>query len=126
MPAAAHASACTLPPDLIERFLRMRAWFMEDHARDSLESREFDKRFHAASGFTADQWRDIEYGDPRKKELEVIWNRVSKELHREGGRTNESKEVETSRLSDERWAVAEAMMAHEPKSIVDVAWQLEA
>ena len=55
MPAAAHASACTLPPDLIERFLRMRAWFMEDHARDSLESREFDKRFRAASGFTADQ-----------------------------------------------------------------------
>jgi hypothetical protein len=126
VPAAAHATACTLPPDLIERFLRMRAWFVEDHARDSLHSREFDKRFHAASGFTADQWRDIEYDDPRKKELEAIWNRIWDELHREGGRSTVSEETEVSALCDERWAVAEAMMAHEPKSIVDLAWQLEA
>jgi hypothetical protein len=126
IPAAAHASACTLPPDLIERFLRMRAWYLEDYARDTLQSREFDNRFHAASGFTTDQWRDIEYGDPRKKELEAIWNRIWKELQHESGRTIKTEEDETERLCDERWAVAKAMMAHEPQSIVDVAWQLEA
>jgi len=126
MPTVVHATACTLPPDLIERFLRMRAWFMEDHARWSLHSREFDKRFYAASGLTTADYRDVGYHDPRKKELEAIWDKVWFELHRESGRTNESVQAEADRLHDERWAVAEAMMAHEPQSIVDVAWQLEA
>jgi len=126
LPAAAHASASTLPPDLIERFLSMRARYLADHARDSLQSREFDKRFKAATGVTADEYRDMEYHDPRSKELRPTWDKVWDELRCESGRTNESEEAEASALGDERWAVAEAMMAHEPKSIVDVAWQLEA
>jgi hypothetical protein len=129
LPATAQASACTLPPDLIERFLRMRAWFLEDHARYSVSSREHDKRFEAATGVKTDQWRDMKYGDPRKKELEAVFSRTWKEIRREGGRTNETEEAEEAEvnaLGDERWAVAEAMMAHEPQSIVDVAWQLEA
>jgi hypothetical protein len=73
-----------------------------------------------------DEYRDMEYGDPRKKELGALWNKVSDELQRESGRTSESEEAEATRLGDERWAVAEAMMDHEPQSIVDVAWQLEA
>jgi len=127
IPATAHATACTLPPDLIERFLSMRAWFVEDHARWSLQQREHDKRFEAATGgVTMDQWRDMKYDDPRKKELEATWDKVSFELHSESGRTNEFVEAEVNALHDERWAVAEAMMDHEPQSIVDVAWQLEA
>jgi hypothetical protein len=59
---------------------------VEDHARWSVHSHEFDKRFEAATGVTTDQWRDVKYGDPRKKELEAIWDKVSDELHREGGR----------------------------------------
>lgn len=126
VPATAHATASTLPPNLIERFLSMRAWFMEDHARYTQQSREHAKRFEAATGVAMDQYHDMECGDPRKKELEAPWNKVSDELHRKAGRTIETEEVETERLCDERWAVAEAMMAHEPRSIVDVAWQLEA
>jgi hypothetical protein len=126
MPAAAHATACTLPPDLIERFLRMRAWYLEDHARDTLQSREFDKRFEAASGLTTDEYRDIRRGNPRYEELEAVFDKVSDELQHESGRTIKTEEDETERLCDERWAVAKAMMAHEPQSIVDVAWQLEA
>jgi hypothetical protein len=127
MPAAAHASsACTLPPNLIERFLRMRAWFMEDHARYSVWSREFDKRFYAASGVTTDEYRDMEYHGPRSKELRPTWDKVRSELQHESGRAHETEEAEATALGDERWAVAEAMMAHEPRSIVDLAWQLEA
>jgi hypothetical protein len=126
LPAAAHATACTLPPDLIDRFLSMRAWFLEDHVRYSVRSREFDKRFEAAAGITTDEYRDMEYHGLRRKELEPTWDKVSDELRRESGRTNESEEAEVTRLGDERWAVAEAMMAHESQSIVDVAWQLEA
>jgi hypothetical protein len=126
VPAAAHASACTLPPDLIERFLRMRAWFVEDHARYSVRSREFDKRFYAASGLTLDEYRDIRRDNPRYEEIEAVWDKVWHKLHHESGRTNETVEAEANALHDERWAVAEAMMAHEPQSIVDVAWQLEA
>src|ERR1700730_15953212 len=127
MPAAAHASsACTLPPALIERFLRMRAWYLDDHARYCLEKNERDKRFYAASGLTTDEYRDMEYGDPRKKELGSLWDKVSGEFRRENGRTNEVEEVEETALGDERRGVAEAMMAHEPQSIGDLAWQLEA
>jgi hypothetical protein len=104
----------------------MRAWFLEDHARWSLRSREFDKRFEAASGLTMDKYRDIRRGNSRYEELEAVFDKVWDELHREGGRTTKTEEDETNRLHDERWAVAEAMMAHEPQSIVDVAWQLEA
>jgi hypothetical protein len=71
----------------------------------------------------------MEYDDPRKKELTAVWDKVSDELRRESGSTNEAEEAEeaeTNALGDERWAVAEAMMAHEPQSIVDLAWQLEA
>jgi hypothetical protein len=56
VPAAAHAAtACTLPPDLIERFLRMRAWYLEDNARWSVHLDEFNKRFEAATGVTRAQ-----------------------------------------------------------------------
>jgi hypothetical protein len=72
-------NTCTLPPDLIERFLTMRGWYLEDHARYSLWSREFDKRFYTAIGLTTDQYRDVKYGDPCKKGLEAIWDRVSDE-----------------------------------------------
>ena len=126
LPTVAHATACTLPPDLIERFLRMRLWYLEDTARESVWSREFDKRFYAASGLTMDQYRDIRRGNPRYEQIEAVWDKVSDELQRESGRTNESEEEETEALCDERWAVAKAMMAHEPQSIVDLAWQLEA
>ena len=126
LPTVAHASACTLPPELIERFLRMRAWFLEDHARYSLETREHAKRFEAATGVAMDQYHDMEYGDPRREELKAIWSKTSDELQCESGRTSESEEAECKALGDERWAVAEVMMAHKPQSIVDLAWQLEA
>jgi hypothetical protein len=130
VPAAAHAAtACTLPPDLIERFLRMRAWYVADNARYTLQSREHAKRFEAATGVTMDQYHDMNYHDARRKELGPTWSKTWNEIHRESGRTDDHNDFEgeeTERLGDERWAVAEAMMAHEPQSIVDVAWQLEA
>ena len=126
LPTVAHATACTLPPDEIERFLRMRAWFVEDHTREPLGSREHDKRFYAACGLTADEYLAFNYHDLRRKELEPLWNKAWKELQHESGRTTEVEEAETDALTEERWAVAEAMMAHEPQSIVDLAWQLEA
>jgi hypothetical protein len=50
--SATVSSACTLPPDLIERFLRIRAWFLEIHAQESRRRAEIDKRFYEASGIT--------------------------------------------------------------------------
>jgi hypothetical protein len=114
VPAAAHASVCTLPPDLIERFLSMRAWFLEEDARSSLRSREHDKRFEAATGVTEDQYRDIDHHDPRRKKLQAVWYEIWNELQRESGLTAEDEEAETGRLCDERWAVADAMIAHKP------------
>jgi hypothetical protein len=32
---AVPASACTLPPDLIERFVRVRAWYLDDHKQNA-------------------------------------------------------------------------------------------
>jgi hypothetical protein len=126
LPTVAHASACTLPPDLIERFLRMRAWYVADNARWSLQRDERDKRFEAATGVTKDQYRDMGYDDPRHEELAAVSDKIWDEVQHESGRTVETEEADTTALGDERWAVAEAMMAQEPQSIVDVAWQLEA
>jgi hypothetical protein len=126
LPAAAHASACTLSPDLIERFLRMRAWFLDDHARYWLERNECDKRFEAATGVTAGKYFDMNHGDQGHEELQAVRFKIREELQRESGQTSESEEAECTALGDERWAVAETMMAHKPQSIVDLAWQLEA
>ena len=41
--AVPATSGCTLPSDLIERFLRVRAWFLEKHAQESLHSVPIDK-----------------------------------------------------------------------------------
>lgn len=60
VPASAHATACTLPSDLIERFV-MRAWFVEDHAQYQLYGNEHNKKFEAATGVTADEYFDIDY-----------------------------------------------------------------
>jgi hypothetical protein len=120
VPAAASPS-CTLPPDLIERFLRVRAWFLENRARESLWSDEIDKRFYAATGVTSKQWRDMLDGDEtRHEELQVLRHKVYEEV--EGGVSDE----ECTALCNERWSVAKAMLNHEPQTIVDLAWQAEA
>ena len=114
LPTVAHATACTLPPDLIERFVRMRAWYLDNNARESLRLREHDKRFYAVSGLTKDQYRDIRRGDPRYEEIEGVWQKVYDEILRESGGTNESEEAEISALHDERWAVAVDAVAADP------------
>src|ERR1700731_4139961 len=115
LPTVAHATACTLPSDLSERFLRMRAWFLDDHARYWLERNECDKRFEAATSVTAGEYFDMNHGDPGHKELQAVRFKIREELQCESGRTDKSEEAECNALGDERWAVAEAMMAHKPQ-----------
>ncbi|WP_088518355.1 hypothetical protein [Rhodoplanes sp. JGI PP 4-B12] len=122
---AAAAPSCTLPPDLIERFVRFRAWHLEFSARESLWSDEFDRRFYAASGVTDEQYRDLDHNDPRRQALGVARDKIYAEMP-DNDEKDEHGQTECDRLSDERWAVAEAMLDHEPHSIVDLAWQAEA
>lgn len=117
---AISASACTLPPELIERFVRMRAWYLEDHKQWRLRREEIDKRFYATTGITFDEYRDLEYEDPRRKELSAVHHKLCDDI------SSSVSDEETERLGDERWSVVEAIMEYEPKTIVDLAWQAEA
>jgi hypothetical protein len=120
-PALAVAdSSTTLPPDLIERFVYLRAWYLDNHRRYSAWSDEFDGRFYAATGVTTDQYRDLDHNDPVEKELRAVFEKTFKEVH------SKEDDTECKRLGDERWEVAEAIMEHQPQTIADLAWQAEA
>ena len=124
--SATVSSACTLPPDLIERFVRVRAWFLEIHARESQHSAEIDRRFYAASSVTRKQYRAMNYDDPRREELNTLHSKIIKETPHDDEDVDEYGQTEADRLCDERWDVAKAMLDHQPQTIVDLAWQVEA
>jgi hypothetical protein len=117
-PAVTTASACTFPPDLIERFVRMRAWYLDYRQREILWSDEIDRRFYEATG---EHWRAINYDHPRHDELLAVHDKVYAEVP-----CFENDETECDRLTEERWNVAKAMFSHEPQTVVDLAWQTEA
>lgn len=118
--SAPAQAATTLPPDLIDRFVRVRAWYLDNYKRAELLSDEIDRRFYAVTGLTRDQRREIGYDDPRRRELAAVHKKIWVEL---GG---DDEEDECEKLGEERWAVAEAMFEHKPQNIVDLAWQAEA
>ena len=120
LPALAGSAATTLPADLIERFVRVRAWYLDNDKRYVLRSNEIDRRLYAATGLTSDQMRDLNYDDPRRRELDTVHKKIWVEV---GG---DDEAAECDELHAERWDVAEALMAHEPQTIVDLAWQAEA
>jgi hypothetical protein len=124
--SATVSSACTLPPDLIERFVRVRAWFLEIHARESQHSAEIDRRFYAASSVTRKQYRAMNYDDPRREELNTLHGKIIKETPHDDEDVDEYGQTEADRLCDERWNVAKAMLDHQPQTIIDLAWQVEA
>jgi len=92
---ATSASACTLPPDLIERFLRVRAWYLSSRQVEILWSDEIDRRFYAATCFN---WDDINRGHPRFEELVAAREKVYAEVPT----PCELDEAETALLCDER------------------------
>jgi hypothetical protein len=104
--AVPATSGCTLPSDLIERLLRVRAWFLEIHAQESRHRAEVDKRFYEASGITRAEYFDMAADDPRREELNALNIKVSKQDDRE--EVDEYGQTEADRLCDERWDVAEA------------------
>jgi hypothetical protein len=46
---------------LIERFVRVRAWFLDNNKRNRAWSDEIGRRFYAATGVTKDQYREMNY-----------------------------------------------------------------
>jgi hypothetical protein len=125
LPAAASAAAspseCTLPPDLVERFVRMRAWYLDSHKRFTLWSNEVDRRFYAATGLTREEWFDLDRDHPRWNELDAAHGKICAVVP-----DSDRYKGECEELGDERWAVAEAIMAHKPQTFADLAWQAEA
>jgi hypothetical protein len=66
--AASPASTCTLPPDLIERFVRVRAWYLDNRRREEEGRAEVHKRFQATTGVTHEELSElgdrVGYSDP--------------------------------------------------------------
>jgi hypothetical protein len=117
--ASVADTSTTLPPDLIERFVRLRAWHVENSERYRRLSEEIDRRFYSATGITFDEWRDIMFDDPRRKKLDAVHSKIWAEVAPDA-------DEEADELHDERWGVADAMMAHKPQTFADLAWQAEA
>jgi hypothetical protein len=83
VPAAADPSPTaptTLPPDLIERLERVRAWYLDYRRREEAHGNEVYRRFYAATGVTEEQYREMNYGHPRRKELDPIHTKICNEL----------------------------------------------
>ena len=68
--SATSVSACTLPPDLIERFVRMRTWYLDYRRRVKLWDDERGKRFFATTGVTLDEYHDMDYHNRLKEGFE--------------------------------------------------------
>jgi hypothetical protein len=121
VPAVAGAApATTLPPELIERFVRVRAWYLDYHRREQAENDEIERRFYAATGLAEGQCSDLDRGDPRRKKYDAVHTKIIREV------LTKDSEAECEQLSDERWAVAEAIMDHTPQTAADLSWQAEA
>jgi hypothetical protein len=125
VPAVAGAvtpasTTCTLPPDLIERVVRVRARYLEYDRQCTAQFDEINGHFHAATDFTTDQWRSMGYGDPRIRELGAVHRKICAEI------SSDELDAEGDALSDERSSVVETIMEHEPQTIADLAWQAEA
>jgi hypothetical protein len=112
-PAVTTASACTFPPDLIERFVRMRAWYLDYRQREILWS---------------DEMRPP--GSTGAPSIMIIlattncWRFTIKSMRK--FRVLRTTKPSANRLTEERWNVAKAMFSHEPQTVVDLAWQTEA
>jgi hypothetical protein len=114
------AGPTTLPPELIERFVRVRAWYLDNHKRYLAWSDEVDRRLYAATGVSREQYLDMDYKQRRANGLGDVHSRLCNEV------PHEESEGECEQLGDERWAVAEAIMNHQPQTFADLAWQAEA
>jgi hypothetical protein len=126
VPAAASATPTpagptTLPPDLIERFVRVRAWYLDYHRREQAFSDEVDRQFYAATGVTAEQYDEMNYEQRRESGLYEAHSKACNEAQLE-----ERYETECDDMCDERWDVARAMMAQKPRTFADLAYQMEA
>jgi len=119
--APAQAAPTTLPPELIERFVRLRAWYLDYDRREKLWSAEVGRRFYAATGVTNEQYHNMTYNEGRENGLNEAHERACNE-----GQFAEKYETECEDLGDERWAVAEAIIAQTPQTFADLAWQAEA
>jgi hypothetical protein len=115
---ATSISACTLPPDLVERFVRVRASYLDSRKRENLWRDEVDRRFLAATGV---QWDDVDCDHPRWKKLQRAHSKICSEV------PEYESDAETDARGDERWSVAEALIFdHNPQTFADLAWQAEA
>jgi hypothetical protein len=125
--APTQTAPTTLPPDLIERFVRMRAWFLDDHKQTTLFSAEVGRRFFAATGMTNEEYWDLKWNDPGIEKLRAVRRQIGEQLSgRNREEWNAEEEAETAALGDERWEVCSAIMDHTPQTITDLAWQAEA
>jgi hypothetical protein len=119
--SATSTSACTLPPDLVERFVRLRAWYLDFEKQEKAWGDETDRRFFAVTGVTTEEWRDLDRDHARWSELDAAYDKILAEVP-----DIDRYEGECEELGDERWAVAEAIMAYKPQTFADLAWQAEA
>jgi len=115
-----HPRAARYRP--IERFVRVRAWYLRFSQIEMLYGDEIDRRFYAATGFTSEQMRDLNRDHPGFKEFEA----ARKKVYAEVPVPRELDDAESNLLGDERWRVAEAIIDHKPQTVVDLAWQAEA
>jgi hypothetical protein len=117
----AIATSCTLPPDLVNRFVRMRAWYLDYRRRERKQDDEIAGRFYAGAGITEGQLWEMGHDDPRRKPLDDLHSQIIADVF-----AKEGVEDETNRLGDERWGVAEEMLQQRPQTVVDLAYMAEA
>lgn len=118
---ASVAPACTLPPELIDRFVPMRALYLDRCKRDEVAHAEIDRRFYAATGVTSEQRRELDYDHPRRRELDAIRSKIYEDFPMFA-----DDDPEANWIGGDRWNVAEAMLECEPRTVADIAWQAEA
>lgn len=101
----------------VERFVSLYSWYTDFSRREDRHSAEIDRRFKAATGVTADDWRKMDRGDPRRKELEAVFDGLCHKVF--GG----GKDAECNSMCDQLWEAATDLMDSEPQTVADVAWQ---
>lgn len=116
-------------PNLIERFIRVRAWYLDYSKRSDEDSNKVKGWFEAATGVAYDEWCDFDreccstgdHDNPRRKELRAVENRIYADYPLLG-----DDDPEGEQLLNERWSIAEDLTNCEAQTVADFAWQAEA
>jgi hypothetical protein len=119
-PAASHVS---FPKPLFDRFVRIREQWSTQSLRDKVWSTKIDQLFFEE---TKVSFANVDYRDPRFRRMLAIHDRITQENPENDPVDEDGSSIVWNEIQEELFPVVTALLDCKPRSVVDLAWQVEA